>query len=124
MVLRNSRWLLVAAALTATWTLATTPAEAGHPAAPPVFANYYVPGDGASAQMYLSPRPTPPLVGHAWITYQPLMPHEYLYTHHRKYVTINPGAHRTVTRVRWGHRPLQGLVPHYIDGNVFENLFQ
>jgi hypothetical protein len=121
MVLRNSRLLLVAGVLAATWTFATTPAEARNPAAPP-FANYYVEGDGATAQMYLCPRPTPPLVGHTWITYQPLMPHEFLYTHHRKYVTINPGARRTVTYVRWGHDPIQGLIPYYVDGHVLENL--
>ena len=124
MDLRTSRLPLVAGVLAATWTLATTPAEARHPAAAPVFANYYAPGDSATAELYLCPRPTPPLVGHTWITYQPLMPHEFLYTHHRKYVTINPGARRTVTHVRWGHNPFPGLVPHYIDGNVFENLFQ
>ena len=118
MNLRTSRWCLVAGVLAATWALATTPAEARHPAAP-VFANYYAPGDSATAQMYLCPRPTPPLVGHTWITYQPLMPHEFLYTHCRKYVTINPGARRTVTCVRWGHNPLPGLVPYYIGGHGF-----
>jgi hypothetical protein len=122
MVLRNSRLLLVAGALAATWTFATTPAEAGHPAAAPLFANYYAQGDGATAQMYLCPRPTPPLVGHTWITYQPLMPHEFLYTHRRSYVTVNPGARRTVTYVRWGHDPIQGLIPYYVDGHVLENL--
>jgi hypothetical protein len=120
---RTSRLFLVAGVLAATWTLAAIPADAAHPAAAPLFANYYVVGDSASAEMYLCPRPTPPLVGHTWITYQPLMPHEFLYTHHRKYVTVNPGARRTVTSVRWGHDPLPGLVPHYVNGHVFQNLY-
>ena len=34
---------------------------------------------------YVSPRPTPPSVGHTYITYQPLLPQEFLYHHHRKY---------------------------------------
>ncbi|MBX9791088.1 MAG: hypothetical protein K2Y37_19390 [Pirellulales bacterium] len=56
---------------------------------PDLFYNYYVGPSptygGVPAQMYLSPRPVPPHVGHTWITYQPLMPHEFLYTHHRTY---------------------------------------
>lgn len=48
---------------------------------------YYVqPGPAPlGAQLYLCPRPTPPLVGHTYITYQPLAPHEFLYRHHRTY---------------------------------------
>ena len=57
-------------------------------ASPDLFYNYYVPpgpAGGVPSQMYLSPHPTPPLVGHTWITYQPLMPHEFLYKHARNY---------------------------------------
>jgi hypothetical protein len=53
-----------------------------------LFSNYYVGGSycgDVPAQLYLSPRPTPPLVGHTYITYQPLMPHEFLYPHSRHY---------------------------------------
>jgi hypothetical protein len=66
--------------------------------------NYYVhPGEAGvlGAQMYLSPRPTPPLVGHTYVTYPPLMPHELLYRHRRVYDTYNPGSGLTRTRVRW-----------------------
>ena len=55
-----------------------------------LFYNYYVPpvGPGSvGAELYPCPRPTPPLVGHTYITYQPLMPHEFLYKHHRHYTT-------------------------------------
>jgi hypothetical protein len=69
-----------------------------------MFYNYYVPSAGeqsVGAQLYLSPRPTPPLVGHTYITYQPLMPHEYLYKHHRVYWTKHNDAPPTRTSVRW-----------------------
>jgi hypothetical protein len=75
---------------------------------PDLFYNYYVPpmacgGYGAmGAEMYLSPRPTPPLVGHTYITYQPLMPAEFLYRHHRCYYRDNgPYAGVTKTWVCW-----------------------
>ena len=69
-----------------------------------LFYNYYVgPGpSGTTAQLYESPLPTPPFVGHTWITYQPFMPHEYLWRHQRSYYTYNPGAGWTRTNVRYG----------------------
>lgn len=76
-------------------------ADAATPA--PIFSNYYVGGPpygGVPAQLYLCPRPTPPYVGHTWITYQPLMPHEFLYHHHRNYYRYYNGGY-TQTRVRW-----------------------
>ncbi|MGA2065514.1 MAG: hypothetical protein ABSG86_11120 [Thermoguttaceae bacterium] len=52
---------------------------AGYP--PP---NYYAAPGGCgqlAAALYPSPRPTPPLVGWTYITYQPFAPHQYLYPH-------------------------------------------
>ncbi len=70
-----------------------------------LFYNYYVGpgynGVGTPAQLYLSPRPTPPLVGHTYVTYQPFMPHEYLYKHHRLYVRVHPDGSGTRTKVSW-----------------------
>lgn len=69
-----------------------------------VFYNYYVGQSaygGMPAQLYTSPRPTPPLVGHTYITYPPLMPHEYLYSHNRTYRTRHPGGGYTRTRVKY-----------------------
>jgi hypothetical protein len=69
-----------------------------------LFYNYYVPAGpdgGAPVAMYVSPRPTPPFVGQTYITYQPLMPHEFLHPHVRVYKTNNPGAGRTMTTVHW-----------------------
>lgn len=66
--------------------------------------NYYVhPGEAGllGAELYLSPRPTPPVVGHTYVTYPPLMPHEFLYHHHRTYKTYNPGSGWTRTRASW-----------------------
>ena len=75
-----------------------------------LFYNYYAnpgPYNGAAAEMYVAPRPVPPFVGHTWVTYQPLMPHEFLYKHQRAYYTYNRGAGWRRTNVRystWGLR--------------------
>lgn len=69
-----------------------------------LFYNYYVPPMGpgtVGAELYLCPRPTPPMVGHTYITYQPLMPHEFLYKHGRRYTTVHPDAPNTRTSVHW-----------------------
>ena len=60
-----------------------------------LFYNYYAqpgPYNGAAAQMYVCPRPVPAFVGQTWVTYQPWMPHEFMYRHERSYYTYNPGA--------------------------------
>jgi len=70
---------------------------------PDLFYNYYVPPNcGVGAQMYVAPLPVPPKVGHTYYTYQPLMPHEFLYPHTRsyhRYYDRNRGLNRTV--VSW-----------------------
>jgi hypothetical protein len=72
-----------------------------------LFYNYYVAPSrqgGIGAQLYPSPIPVPAHVGQTYITYQPLMPHEFMYPHSRVYrrydrpMGIIP---RNVTRVRW-----------------------
>jgi hypothetical protein len=78
--------------------------HARHSTAGDLFYNYYVPpvGDGSvGAVLYPCPRPTPPLVGHTYVTYQPLMPQEFLYRHHRVYKTKHEDAHKTRTSVHW-----------------------
>jgi hypothetical protein len=83
------------------------------------FYNYYVGGPngagGHPAQLYVSPRPTPPMVGHTYMTYQGLYPHEFMYKHRREYTTCNADGSSTRTRISyrpslWGqsrvhHRP-------------------
>jgi hypothetical protein len=101
-MLRTTQAILVTGVLMlAGGVLDSHRAEAGHP---DLFYNYYVgpPSQaGAPAQLYLSPRPTPPLVGHTWITYPPFEPHEYLYHHKRTYYKYCPEGGYTKTTVRW-----------------------
>ena len=57
--------------------------------------------------MYIAPYPTPPLVGHTYVTYQPLMPQEYLYKHHRSYHSYyNGGRGLNRTWVSYGANPV------------------
>ncbi len=69
-----------------------------------LFANYQVGPHPCSttAQMYISPQPVPPHVGHTYTTYQPFMPHEYLHKHRRSHYAHAPGAGWTRTTVRYG----------------------
>jgi hypothetical protein len=72
---------------------------------PDLFYNYYAPANcgGVGAELYLSPRPVPAHVGHTYITYQPLMPHEFMYHHHRTYHRYyNGGQGLTRTHVKYG----------------------
>jgi hypothetical protein len=97
------------AALALAWSLSPdgahqAQAAARHRTAPDLFYNFYVPPGGCPgvpARLYLCPRPTPPLVGHTYVTYEPLMPHEFLYKHTRTYWRQNPGAGWTRTVVTW-----------------------
>ena len=69
-----------------------------------LFYNYYVPSvvpGGVGAQLYLCPRPTPPLVGHTYVTYEPLMPHEFLWRHSREYYRQHSDGSCTKTLVMW-----------------------
>lgn len=78
---------------------------------PELFYNYYVPPTcgGVPAQLYLAPQPVPALVGHTYYTYQPYMPHELLYQHHRTYYRYyNGGRGLTRTSVSWTRPPFTG----------------
>jgi hypothetical protein len=75
---------------------------------PDVFYNFYTPPvpaggyPGMGAQLYVSPRPVPPRVGHTWITYPPFMPHEFLYKHRRRYIRpAGVTGMRTDVRAYW-----------------------
>jgi hypothetical protein len=104
------RTLIIAVAVCAwmglsLWT-APTECQAAHTyrTAGDLFYDYYVPPAGygcRAASMYPCPMPVPPLVGHTYITYQPLMPHEFLYKHRRTYVRQHPNGRVTRTRVSW-----------------------
>lgn len=70
----------------------------GHPH---LFHNYYTQGysNAVNAQMYLSPVPVPPNVGHTFMTYQPLQPEHYLYWHKDRYHNHYDGG-RGLNRTR------------------------
>jgi hypothetical protein len=73
---------------------------------PDLFYNYYAwPScTGLGAELYISPRPVPPWVGHTFITYQPLYPHEFMYSHHRTYHRYyNGGQGLNRTHVSYHH---------------------
>jgi len=105
------RTCLLAVTLIGAVTLGTNPASAegdycGPYSNPDLFYNYYAPPvacaaypGAVGAQLYVSPRPVPPLVGHTYITYQPLLPHEFLYQHKRTYYR-NHGPHGCVTKTK------------------------
>jgi hypothetical protein len=106
----------VCAALTGSAAIAQDPYGYGYgygdsgyyPGNPKLFRNYYVggpEGQGAPAQLYVSPRPVPAYVGHTWITYEPLMPHEFLYAHHRHYYAHHADGSCTHTKVKWCATP-------------------
>ena len=71
---------------------------------PTLFYNFYVPPTcgGVGAELYVAPRPVPEHVGHTYYTYQPLMPHEYTYPHHRRYYRYYNGG-RGMTRTHVGY---------------------
>jgi hypothetical protein len=69
-----------------------------------LFYNYYAPtqGGGIPAGIYPAPRQVPLVVGHTYNTYQPLMPHEFMYRHYRAYHHYyNNGMGFTRTSVRY-----------------------
>jgi hypothetical protein len=88
-------------------------AAAPIPTRPPLklFYNYYVGPPGVPAQLYPMPRPTPANVGQVWITYPPLMPHEFLYHHHRRYYRYTPGGYSSAS-VRYSSG-IMGFVPSF-----------
>ncbi len=61
---------------------------------PDLFYNFYTQGaaNRANAQMYVSPVPVPPHVGHTFLTYQPFYPHEMLYKHHDRFHNYYDGG--------------------------------
>lgn len=68
-----------------------------------LFYNFYEGPDpsGTAAAMYISPVPVPAHVGHTYVPYQPLMPHEMLYKHTRTHYAYNPGAGWSRAKVRY-----------------------
>ena len=84
---------------------------------PDLFYNYYTGGasNTANAQMYLSPVPVPPNVGHTFYTYQPFYPHELLYPHKDRFHNYYDGGRGlNRTKVHYGTQPVRtGLSNFY-----------
>jgi hypothetical protein len=73
---------------------------------PDLFGNYYAWDNCGAipAALYVAPKPVPPHVGWTYITYQPLYPHEFMYTHHRtyhRYYNGGQGLNRTSVHYRY-----------------------
>lgn len=81
------RKLIVAAVCVAVSGLAADQCVAQRNGQEYLFAQYYTQQGASSAQaeMYPAPHPVPAHVGGSHYTYQPLMPHEMMYTHSRNY---------------------------------------
>ena len=106
---RLSQAAIAAVLVAATWIAVAGDARAqgyGAPGWASPEPNYYATPtgpEGLTAALYPSPRPTPPLIGQTYITYEPLAPQEFLYVHHRSYKTYNGNHQATRTSVTWGH---------------------
>lgn len=103
---------IICAALAAATCLTVVPAQAkegrykksiSYQSKRDLFYNFHEGPDpsGVTADMYVSPRPTPPHVGHTYTTYQPLMPHEYMHRHTRSHYAYAPGAGWTRSKIRY-----------------------
>jgi hypothetical protein len=59
----------------------------GHRQVQPLFDNYFTQGNAnqADAALYIAPTGVPGWVGHTYVTYQPLYPHQFLYQHEDRY---------------------------------------
>jgi hypothetical protein len=135
MTRRLSLVAIAAAVVLAAWGLAPDAVQAAtYRTSNDLLYNYYVPAGaygGVPTQLYLSPRPTPAVVGHTYVTYQPLMPHEMLYSHKRKYWSYEPtNGSWTRTLVVWQRSPFDLSIfgppakpPTSAAGNILEAMF-
>lgn len=93
----------------------TDSATAGEPVGrsygqPDLFYNHFTQGQSnrSNAQMYVSPMPVPPNVGHTFNTYQPFYPEELLYWHKDRYHShYDNGRGMNRTRAMYYSPPLR-----------------
>jgi hypothetical protein len=83
---------------------------------PDLFYNYFTQGysNRANAQMYLSPLPIPPNVGHTYYTYQPFYPHHMLYAHkdrYHRYYDNGRGMNRT--KATYSYPPVKTAISNF-----------
>ena len=83
---------------------------------PDLFYNFYTQGGAnrANAQMYVSPVPVPPNVGHTSLTYQPFYPHEMLYPHKDKFHNYyDNGRGMNRTKVHYSTSPIHTGIKNF-----------
>ncbi len=83
---------------------------------PDLFYNFYTQGNcnATNAQMYISPVPVPPNVGHTFYTYQPFMPHEMLYWHTDRYHNYYDGGRgMNHTKVHYFSPPIRQATSNF-----------
>lgn len=98
------RSILLGSAALALLTLSNSASAQDYTNAPRLFANQYTQGyaNQATAEMYVAPVPVPEWVGHTYYTYQPLYPHEMMYSHTRRYHSYYDGGRGlNSTKVRY-----------------------
>lgn len=80
-----------------------------------LFQNQYAPSpSGATAQLYPAPIQVPAVVGQSHYSYEPLMPHEFLYSHQRTYYRYYDGGRgMTRTRVLWTRMPIAPPITNF-----------
>lgn len=111
--------IITTTAVVAVVSMFAAVASAQQPYGNNLFGQYSTYGaNQVNASMYPAPHPVPSHVGGSMYTYEPLMPHEMMYTHQRNYYNYYGGADRyyqdpygarshagggslNITRVRW-----------------------
>ena len=97
------RTVLVAVAAMICVGMTTQAVNAQGPLANNLFAQYTTRGANMTdAGMYPAPHWVPSQMGHTYYTYQPLMPHEMMYTHSRNYYNWYAPADQFYAR-KYGH---------------------
>jgi hypothetical protein len=87
-----------------------------------LFYNYYTAANCGAipAALYPAPKPVPPIAGHVYYTYQPFLPHEHLYTHHRSYHRYYDGGRGlSRTHASW-HPPYVHTAAWSVRHHLFE----
>jgi len=95
-----------------------------------LFSQYTTQGGASSATagMYPAPHPVPGNVGSSYYTYQPLMPHEMMYSHSRNYFNYyndssyyGGGGSLNITSVKW-QNGCSGQAPFPGSGQLLQGL--
>ena len=117
--MKFQKLILCASVALATFAIGESCNAQQYELAPRLFANQYTQGysNQAAAQMYVAPVPVPQWVGHTYYTYQPLYPHQMMYSHNNRYHSYyDNGRGLTRTGVHYYAPPVRTAV-----GGMFKN---